>query len=238
MKTFLYGFATGAALLAIVALISVGLVQAEAKARIDVANVAAEHFQIAYVAVAGAYEERAFVVTKQKELMNQLEASNEELARLVRDRDARILSLVDTEARLEAELDSSATILTPEDDGSLQIHLDESVVLNNGGYVRVLGSIEVIPSGPGMGAYPSLGVLGSFPLSVVITEQPNGELAVFAYTGDDRLRIAAVDVTTVPAQRGSGIFKAIGDALSSPAPWIGAAVGAGACLLLSGGFGG
>jgi type II secretory pathway pseudopilin PulG len=234
VKTFLYGFASGAFLLGLCAIIVTGLQRAEANARIDVANVAAEHFQIAYIEMVGAYEERAFVEKSQKELRKQLEADNEELARLVRDRDARIVSLEHTTTSLEARLDSSATTVDVEPDGTYTVDLDESVVLDSGGYVRVLGTLSLETVGPSVTT--DLSVLGSFPLSVVITEQPNGELAVFAYTGDDRLRVTTVDVTTAPVRGTSSVWSDIMGALRSPTPWIGAAAGVAGCLLLTGGF--
>ena len=42
---------------------------AAAEQRILTANVAAEHFQLAYIETAKAYEERAFSITSQKEML-------------------------------------------------------------------------------------------------------------------------------------------------------------------------
>jgi hypothetical protein len=235
MKTFLWGVLTGALLLSTIAGFVVVKNNAAAKQRILTANVAAEHFQIAYGEIAKAYEERAFSITSQKEMINQLEAENEELAGVVRDRDARILSLVRTEARLEAELDSSASVVAQTDSATYRVDLDESVVLDSGGYINVSGTVSINVVGPTVRT--ALGVRGSLPLSIVITEQPDGQLAVFAYTGDDRLTISNLDVSTVPAATAqSGLFDAIGRALSSPAPWIGAAAGFLGCLAVTGAF--
>ncbi len=237
-KHYFAGVLTGALLLTFGAAWVIGKNNAAHEQRIHTANVAAEHFQIAYVALAdeaGVWEERAFSITSQKEMLKQLEAENEGLAGIVRERDARILSLVRTEARLEAELDSSTTVVAQTDSTTYRVDLDESVVLDGGGYVRVFGPISIEVVGPTV--QTDLAVRGSFPISVVITEQPDGQLAVFAYTGDDRLSITELDVKTIPAAVARpGLFDALGRALVSPAPWIGAAAGFLGCLAVTGGI--
>ncbi len=234
-KHYFAGVLTGALLLTFGAAWVIGKNNAAHEQRIHTANVAAEHFQLAYVEVAKAFEERAFAVLSQKEMLNQLEAENEGLAGVVRERDARILSLVRTEARLEAELNESATEIAQTDSTTFRVDLDESVVLDGGGYVRVFGPISIEVVGPTV--QTDLAVRGSFPISVVITEQPDGQLAVFAYTGDDRLSITELDVKTIPAAVARpGLFDALGRALVSPAPWIGAAAGFLGCLAVTGAF--
>ncbi len=231
MKTFLYGALSGLVLGLVVAL-AVNYVEGRtADARIDVANASAEHFKIAYVATARAWEERARIVREQSALMDMVHAENAQLADHLRSRDARILSLANTVASLEAKFDSSATTVAQTDSASYVVMLDESLLLNSGGYIHVSGPITLTITAPPT-VLTDLSVTARFPISVVISELPDGQLAVHAFTGDPRLTIESVDVHRAAVDRGS-LFAGLAAALSSPAPWIGAAVGAGACLLLS-----
>ncbi len=230
-NNFLTGLIAGLVVAVGGALAASAVASNAADARIDVANASAEHFQIAYVATALAWEERARIEREQSALMDLVRAENAQLADHLRSRDARILSLASTVASLEAKFDSSATTIAETGENLYVVSLDESLVLAGGGFVRVYGPITISVEAP-RSVLTDLSVAGRFPISVVISELANGELAVHAFTGDPRLTIASIDVTRAAVERGS-LLSGLAATLSSPAPWIGAAVGAGACLLLS-----
>jgi predicted regulator of Ras-like GTPase activity (Roadblock/LC7/MglB family) len=234
MRSFLYGALAGFGVGLIIAVAVTVLEGRTAQGRIDVANAAAAHYEIAYIETAKAWEERARVVTDKNALLARVREENRELADYLKAANARVLSLANTVASLDARLDESATSVEEvegSDGRDYLVHLDESLVLASGGYVRVHGPITITIDAPPT-VLTELSISGRFPISVVISELANGELAVHAFTGDPRLTIASVDVTRAAVERGS-LLANLADALSSPAPWIGAAVGVAACLVLS-----
>jgi len=232
MDRFIWGIVLGLVLAVSGALIARHIEGNAAQQKVDIANAAALHFQIAYSLTANAWEERAFAVTDQKVLLAQVEEGNAQLVRHLRDANARILSLANTVASLEARFDSSATDIAQVDSLTYRVDLDESLVLASGGFIRVHGPITLTIEAPPT-VITDLAVQGRFPISVVISKLPNGELAVHAYTGDPRLTIASVDVIRAVDDRSSSLFDGIAKALVAPGPWIGLGIGFGVCQLLT-----
>jgi len=204
------------------------------EARVGRANEKAAHYQLAYRAVAESWEDRARQLLDSRDLAVQLQEKNTALASDLRKRSAKILALEETRTRLEAALDSSASTVSQPDSDTYDVALDESVQLEGGGYVAVSGHVRVKIAGPSVET--ALKVRGEFPLTVVMSRQPDGQVAVDAYTGDPRLTVTRLDVQRLAEQPAggstAGLLRGLAHELTGADAWINRALGFGACAIL------
>ena len=209
---------------------------AELQARVAEANREADNWELAYLESAEAWTERAHQLLDGSEaLADSLKEENRALANHLERAEADVLSLQRSVSRLEAKLDSSRSTVDAVGDSAYQVALDEAVYLDGGGFLRVRGGVRIRLQEPPE-VHTDLGVRGRFPLTVVLSEEPDGSVRVDAFTGDPRLSIEQIDVTRnrSPATGGSasGLFAGVVGHFTGAESWFARAEGLLAGLLV------
>lgn len=191
------------------------------------ANERAAHYVLQYRKVSDSWHDLAVQQTEQDSLLAEVRSRNAKLAERLAEERSRVQALVEARARLEAALDSSATTVrrdTTVRDPTLVVDVDERVTLQGGGYVQVRGPITVKIEEPSVST--RLDVEGEFPISIVVSRTPEGDVHVDAFTGDPRLSITRLD-TEVHVEPPAGVSAGfdLGRQVLGLSPWLNRAGG-------------
>jgi hypothetical protein len=147
----------------------------------------------------GQYAKLVYYFDSQKDLMNQLKESNDDLAKTVKKQDERILMLTNTVISMESKM-SSGDLAQNEEDSTI---FDMSLKYPNSeeSFINWDGSIFTKTK-----TYQGEWTFGSLPLQVVLTETDRG-LWKSRLIGPDWLLVDSIQVNSLPPQDFSNLPK-------------------------------
>lgn len=196
-------------------------------ALLDHGNRVAATWQIRYDTLSLSYVERGRTVSRQDEIIDRLEHTNDELANALGTAEAEALNLTEILASVE---------VTGSVEGASEVRAEAVRVMPTTtlsyerSSITLFGEIDLHPDASYTG---SLSMSADLWLATSVSRLPSGELRVDAWSDVPEIRFTEVEVIDnledPLAPSGGGFF------LFKPGTWIGVGLGAAAALLLTGG---